>query len=90
MRRAIRRKNEWDHLNPLPTVLGGPQGFFRISAAATLVGLELPPASRNIEIKPYRISRLTTDRITMPQVTNDGSADWGVDAKYGINASSIS
>jgi len=86
MRRAIRRKNEWVHLTPLPTVMGGAQGFFRISAAATLVGLELPPASRNIELKPYGITRSTTDRIVKPAVNNDGAADFGIDAKYGITA----
>ena len=86
MRRAIRRKNEWDHLNPLPTAMGGPQGFFRISAAATLVGLDLPPASRNVEIKPYAISRLTTDRLSTPRLDNHPEADLGVDAKYGVTA----
>jgi hypothetical protein len=86
MRRAIRRKNEWVHLTPLPTVMGGSQGFFRISAAATLVGLELPPASRNIELKPYGITRMTTDRVSTPQVNNKKEGDVGIDAKYGITA----
>jgi len=86
MRRAIRRKNEWAHLTPLPTVMGGAQGFFRISAAATLVGLELPPASRNIELKPYGITRLTTDRLSTPTIDNKKDADVGIDAKYGITA----
>ncbi len=86
MRRSIRRKNEWVHLTPLPTVMGGSQGFFRISAAATLVGLDLPPASRNIEIKPYAISRLSTDRLARPAVDNDLVGDVGVDARYGITA----
>ncbi|MGE3955733.1 MAG: DUF5916 domain-containing protein [Vicinamibacterales bacterium] len=86
MRRAIRRKNEWAHLTPLPTVMGGSQGFFRISAAATLVGLELPPASRNIEIKPYGIARSSTDRVVSPAVNNKNEGDFGIDAKYGITA----
>jgi hypothetical protein len=86
IRRAIRRKNEWDHLNPLPAAMGGAQGFFRISAAATLVGLDLPPASRNVEIKPYAISRLTTDRLATPLVDNHPEGDLGVDAKYGVTA----
>src|SRR5262245_41653736 len=86
MRRAIRRKNEWDHLNPLPTAMGGAQGFFRISAAATLVGLDLPPASRNIEIKPYAISRVTTDRLATPLLNNHPEGALGVDAKYGVTA----
>ena len=58
LRRGIRRKNEWTHLTALPPASGGSQGIFRISRPATLVGLELPPASRNIEIKPYAIARL--------------------------------
>jgi hypothetical protein len=84
MRRAIRRKNEWVHLTPLPTVMGGSQGFFRISAAATLVGLDLPPASKNIELKPYGISKLTTDR--SQNISNDLDPDIGIDAKVGITA----
>ncbi|MEQ1729765.1 MAG: DUF5916 domain-containing protein [Vicinamibacterales bacterium] len=86
MRRAIRRKNEWAHLTPLPTVMGGSQGFFRISAGATLVGLELPPASRNIELKPYGIARSTTDRIVSPAINNKNEGDFGIDVKYGITA----
>ncbi|HUR33601.1 MAG TPA: DUF5916 domain-containing protein [Vicinamibacterales bacterium] len=86
MRRAIRRKNEWVHLTPLPTAMGGGTGFYRISAAATLVGLELPPASRNFELKPYGITRLTTDRLVTPAVRNKGEGDVGIDARYGITA----
>ena len=86
MRRAIRRKNEWAHLTPLPLVMGGSQGFFRISAAATLVGLELPPASRNIELKPYVIGRSSTDRIVKPPFNNKTEGDYGIDARYGITA----
>ena len=86
IRRAIRRKNEWAHLTPLPTVMGGSQGFFRISAGATLVGLELPPASRNIELKPYGIARSTTDRVVSPAINNKNEGDLGIDAKYGITA----
>ena len=86
IRRAIRRKNEWAHLTPLPLVMGGSQGFFRISAAATLVGLELPPASRNIELKPYLIGRTSTDRIVKPPFNNKTEGDYGIDARYGITA----
>ena len=62
IRRVIRRKNEWTHLTLVPAAAGVPGGMFRLSRAGTLVGLDLPPASRNIELKPYAISRLTTDR----------------------------
>jgi hypothetical protein len=86
MRRAIRRKNEWDHLSPLPLSIGGSIGMMRVSANATLTGLELPPASRNLEIKPYIVGRDTTDRLSTPPVSNDPGYDVGVDAKYGITA----
>jgi hypothetical protein len=86
LRRSIRRKNEWTHLTFVPASTGGTQGIFRVSAAATLVGLDLPSASRNIEIKPYGISRLTTDRLQSPAIANHLDADFGVDAKVGITA----
>ncbi|MDH4065430.1 MAG: carbohydrate binding family 9 domain-containing protein, partial [Acidobacteriota bacterium] len=86
IRRSIRRKNEWTHLTFLPAATGGLMSIFRVSAAATLVGLDLPPASKNVELKPYGISKLTTDKIRTPQVLNDVTATAGIDAKYGINA----
>ena len=85
-RRAIRRKNEWVHLTPLPPVLGGAQGFFRISQAATLVGLELPPVSSNLELKPYVIGRAVTDHLSTPRRDNATEGDVGLDVKYGITA----
>ena len=86
IRRAIRRKNEWAHLTFVPAATGGSGGIFRVSAAGDLAGLNLPPASRNLEVKPYGISRLTTDRTRNPIVTNDFAPAVGVDAKYGITA----
>ena len=53
LRRSIRHKNEWTYLTPVPQNLAGPQAFNRISSGGTLVGLDLPPASRNVELKPY-------------------------------------
>jgi hypothetical protein len=86
-RRSIRRKNEWDYLTALPQNLGGPLGLNRISSAGSLVALDLPPVGKNIELKPYAISSLTTDRVKNPPVRNDPSADWGGDVKYGVTAS---
>ncbi len=87
LRRAIRRKNEWVYLTRLPISAGGGSGsagIFRVSAAGTLVGLEPPPASRNIEVKPYAIGGLATDLTANPVVSNEGSGDGGIDVKYGI------
>lgn len=86
LRRAIRHKNEWAYLNPVPQNLAGPQAFNRISSGGTLVGLDLPPASRNIELKPYLISRVSTDRLATPAVRNAFDPDIGGDFKYGVTA----
>lgn len=86
LRRSIRRKNEWAHLTPLPASNAGPSSMFRISQAATLVGLDLPPSGSNIQLKPYGITRLTSDRLRTPPVNNDLEPQVGVDLKYGITA----
>jgi len=86
MRRAVRRKNEWGYLTRIPQNLAGPQGLNRISSGGTLVGLDLPPAGKNLELKPYAISRLTTDRIQTPPLHNDLTGDLGGDVKYGLTA----
>src|SRR5262245_16512382 len=86
LRRAVRRKNEWAYLTPVPQILAGPQAFNRISAGGTLIGLDLPPAGKNIELKPYATSRVTTDKIRNPPIINDLTGDVGGDAKYGVTA----
>ncbi len=86
MRRSVRRKNEWAYLTPVPQNLAGPQPFNRMSAGGTLVGLDLPPAGKNLELKPYAISRLTTDRVRTPPLRNDVTGDLGGDMKYGVTA----
>ena len=86
LRRAVRRKNEWAYLTPVPQILAGPQAFNRISAAGTLVGLDLPAAGKNLELKPYAISRVTTDRLRTPPLANDLTGDLGGDVKYGLTA----
>ena len=89
LRRGIRRKNEWTFLSPIPlsAASSGPRGQWRISLAGTLVGIEAPPAARNLELMPYGIYSLTTDRTSDPQVSNDNAADWGIDLKFGITES---
>ena len=84
LRRSVRRKNEWGYLTPVPQILAGPQAFNRISSAGTLVGLDLPEAGRNIELKPYTVSRLTTDRMQAPAIRNDFQHEVGGDVKYAI------
>ena len=84
LRRAIRHKNELAYIAPVPAS-AGVRGSYRFSDAATLVGLEAPPLARNLEIKPYGISSLTTNRAAAQPFSNDLGADGGVDVKYGLS-----
>jgi hypothetical protein len=87
-RRVSKWKNEFSNLALVPTA-GVGSGVYRTSLAATLVGLEVPPGSKNLEIKPYAISNLTTDRNATPRIANDVSGDIGMDVKYGITQNLI-
>ena len=84
LRRSIRRKNEWTHLTAVPASTGGSTSIFRVSRAATLVGLDLPQASKNIELKPYAISKVTSD--VAKSISNDVAPNAGLDAKIGLTA----
>ena len=81
--RVIRRLNETHYLTPIPASYG-VRGVFKLSSAATLVGIEPPDAARNLEIKPYALSSVTTNLGATPAFSNDVSGDIGVDAKYGV------
>ena len=83
LRRTVRRKNEQAYLTPVPISVGR-RGIFRLSDAATMVGLEVPAGSNTLEIKPYGISGLTTDVDASPPRKNAADGDVGVDVKYGI------
>ena len=86
LRRTIRGKNEYAYVAPIRPEWG-VGGFFRASAAATLVGLEVPTAGKNLEFKPYAASRLTTDTLVKPALRNDVDNDAGIDVKYGVTKS---
>ena len=89
LRRGIRRKNEYAYITQIPISAGGggPAGIFRVSAAATLVGLEVPEQGINIEVKPYGIGSVRSDRTANPVVQNDADGDGGIDAKVSITRS---
>ena len=83
LRRTSRWKNEYAFLTHVPD--GSNQnGLSRMSSAATLVGIEAPPTSRPLDIKPYATSNLTSDMTASPQRRNDPGADYGFDVKYGL------
>ena len=93
IRRAIRHKSEWAYLTRIPRSVtgGGSNGasaVMRISLWGVLVGLETPPVGRTIEVKPYAISSLQTDRTAKPTpIENDAQADAGLDVKLGVTES---
>ena len=75
------------YLTPLPQSMGGPQGALPRLGGGTLVGLDLPPASRNLELKPYaHLARSRPIACAAPPISNDLDGDVGVDVKYGITA----
>lgn len=83
VRRSSRWRNEVSYLNPVP--LGfGMGGIFRSEMYAPLLNLTTPPSSRLVEIKPYVVGGLTSDRLVTPATSNDPSGDYGVDVKYGF------
>ena len=82
-RRINKWKNEISFLAPIPAAVG-QQGLFRPSMAATLVGIEAPAGSKNLEIKPYVTADLTSDLTASPRISNDPHGDAGLDLKYGV------
>lgn len=86
MRRIVRWKNETSVLKAVPAYIGA-RAMAAVSFAATLVGLEVPPPGVNLEVKPYGIASLRTDRTVRPAITNEVGRDYGLDVKYGVTKS---
>jgi hypothetical protein len=84
LRRVVRWKNEWSYLTQVPRALTTFRGILKVSSAATLVGLEAPSGSRNLELKPYVLAGTTTDNTALPPLANDFSRRVGGDVKYGV------
>jgi len=87
LRRSIKRKNEWSQLTAVSRAAAGPTGRFaiiRMSRAATLVGLEVPPTGVSVDVKPYGIGSLSTDRLATPRLENEPDYDGGVDVKWAM------
>jgi len=83
VRRHHRWRNEVTFLNPVPASLG-MGGIFQSAQAAPMVGIEAPPGSKSLEIKPYVVASLSTDRTVSPVVSNNLGGDAGLDLKYGV------
>jgi hypothetical protein len=88
VRRNQRWRNETTNLTRIPSSsMGG--GAFRVSFAATLVGIEPPSRSVNLELKPYANSDVTTNRLAEPPTSNKLHGQFGFDTKYGLTRSLI-
>jgi hypothetical protein len=85
LRRTARWKNEVSYLTKFPA----QWLIYRLSGAGTLVGLQTPAQSKNLELKPYVVSSLTTDRAAAVPYSNSFGKDAGVDFKYGLTRSLI-
>ncbi len=83
LRRIVRWKNEVSTISLVPAVYGLP-GLARLSSAGTLIGLETPGQSMNLEVKPYVLGTLITDHTTTPAIDNDLTRNAGFDFKYGL------
>ncbi len=83
-RRTNKSKNEIAYLTKLPPALGLGRADFSASLYANLVGLEAPPPSRTLELKPYVIGNVTTDNVSTPKRSNDVAGDTGLDARWTV------
>ena len=82
VRRLNKWKNENSYLSPVPRQYG-MGGILRVSTAGTLLGIDAP-SNRNLEVKPFAISSLTTDATAAPRSADNLASDFGLDVKYGI------
>jgi TolB-like protein len=83
LRRIVKWKNETSYLTAVPSAYG-MAGIMRLAVAGALVGVEAPSSGGNIELKPYVIADLTTDRLATPAVANALDGDAGFDVKYAV------
>ena len=81
-RRVVTWKNESSMLNQVPASYSG--GWTQMAVAGTLEGLETPAQALNLELKPYAVSSMTTDRAARVPFTNDLNSSGGFDLKYGL------
>jgi hypothetical protein len=82
-RRVARGVNEFSYLTPMPAAFT-QRAMVKVSQAATLTGLEAPPSSINLELKPYTLGTIETDLASSVPYQNDPAAAVGLDAKYAM------
>jgi hypothetical protein len=85
-RRVVKWKNETSLLTSMPASYG-TAAVSQMHEAGTLVGLEAPGLAKNLEIKPYAVTTVTTDETASRPFRNDPAGAVGVDLKYGLTSS---
>jgi hypothetical protein len=88
-RRVVKWKNEYAYLGPMPASFGTGQAIGRMAQAATLYGVETPSRSMNLELKPYAVTSVTTDKTIAQPFANNLKGAGGFDFKYGLTRSLI-
>jgi len=83
-RRIVKWKNEYSYLTAMPASYGTGNAIGRMGSAGTLVGLETPGQSKNLELKPYAVSSVTTDNTMAVPEHGDLDGNVGFDFKYGL------
>ncbi len=58
--------------------------MWRISQAGTLEELRVPASKFNLEVKPYGLGSVTTNRLSNPPIENEAEGEAGIDIKFGI------
>src|SRR5262245_23757774 len=86
-RRNNKWRNEISYLTAVPPAFGLGRGSFSASLFATLTDLEVPQRSRTLEVKPYAVGNMTTDKTAVPAILNHPDGDLGADAKYSVTQS---
>jgi hypothetical protein len=76
-------KNEVSFVAPVQAAWGR-QALSRMSVAATVTGLEVPRRGLNVDVKPYALGSMLTDRRAVPPVSNSGDGNAGLDVKWGV------
>ncbi len=89
--RYIGRKREDVYWSPILRDYGfGNRGFFKVSKAGDLVGLEQMRRRKRLEIKPFNLSGLGFDRSdNLDPLQRSTVFNGGLDLKYGLTASLI-
>jgi Domain of unknown function (DUF5916)/Carbohydrate family 9 binding domain-like len=87
-RRFVRADNELTYLAPVLASWGRP-AMSKMSAAATVVGLDTGPRLKNLDAKAYGLGSMLTDRAAAPTFSNRPDWNTGLDVKWGIRQTLI-